>query len=115
MIAGLASLGLPGTSGFVSEIMIFIGTFKVWSIPTIIAAFGVVLAAGYVLWMIQRTLFGEGPSTGGLSKTVYKNLKDVGWKEMIPMVLLGFPILLIGVWPRLVTDVLEKGIGSIIR
>ena len=115
LIAGLASLGLPGTSGFVSEIMVFIGTFKVWPIPTMIAAFGVVLAAGYVLWMIQRTLFGEGPSTGGLSKTVYKNLTDVGWKEMIPMVLLGFPILLVGVWPRLITDMLEKGIGSIIR
>ena len=115
LIAGLASLGLPGTSGFVSEIMVFVGTFKVWPVPTMIAAFGVVLAAGYVLWMIQRTLFGEGPSTGGLSKTVYKNLTDVGWKEMIPMVLLGFPILLVGVWPRLITDMLEKGIGSIIR
>ena len=41
LVAGLASLGLPGTSGFVSEILIFLGAFPVWSWPTALAAFGV--------------------------------------------------------------------------
>ena len=57
-VAGLASLGLPATAGFVSEIHVFLGTFPVWSWMTAIGAFGVVLTAGYILWMIQRVMFG---------------------------------------------------------
>ena len=63
-IAGLASLGLPALSGFVSEIMVFLNSFPVWPWAASIAAFGVVLAAGYVLWMIQRTFFGSKPPEG---------------------------------------------------
>ena len=59
VISGLASLGLPGFSGFVSEIMIFLGSYKVFPAYTIISAFGVVLAAGYILWMVQRSMFGS--------------------------------------------------------
>ncbi|GIS63948.1 MAG: hypothetical protein CM1200mP3_01960 [Chloroflexota bacterium] len=62
LIAGLASLGLPGTSGFVAEITIFLGSFPAWKIFAIIAASGVVLTPGYILWMIQRAMFGERPA-----------------------------------------------------
>ena len=55
VISGLASLGLPGFSGFVSEIMIFLGSYKVFPAYTIVSAFGVVLAAGYILWMVQSS------------------------------------------------------------
>ena len=58
LVAGLASLGLPGTSGFVAELLIFLGAFKVFAVPTAIAVFGVVLAAAYILWTIQRVMFG---------------------------------------------------------
>ena len=59
IIAGLASLGLPGTSGFVSELLVFVGTFPIWQWYTVIAAFGIVITAGYILWMIELTLFRE--------------------------------------------------------
>ena len=58
MIAGFASLGLPGTSGFVAELAVFLGAFSNFPWHTGVAAFGVVLSAGYILWMIQRTMFG---------------------------------------------------------
>ena len=58
LVAGFASLGLPGTSGFAAEILVFLGTFPVWSWPTVLAVFGVVITAGYILWMIQRAMFG---------------------------------------------------------
>ncbi|HJO83273.1 MAG TPA: NADH-quinone oxidoreductase subunit M, partial [SAR202 cluster bacterium] len=56
VVAGLASLGLPSTSGFVAEIHVFLGAFAVWSWLTAIGAFGVVITAAYVLWMIQRSM-----------------------------------------------------------
>jgi NADH-quinone oxidoreductase subunit M len=54
LIAGFGLLGLPSLSGFVAEIMVFLGTFSVWPLATGVSAFGVVLAAGYTLWMLQR-------------------------------------------------------------
>ena len=58
-LAGLASLGLPGLSGFVSEVLVFLGAFSVWSGVTAIAVFGIVLTAGYILWMLQRVFYTE--------------------------------------------------------
>ena len=115
LIAGFASLGLPGTSGFVSEIMIFISTFKVWPIQTAISAFGIVLAAGYSLWMIQRVIFGNSPLKNGISKKDYNDLEDANWKDIIPIISLAFPIIFIGIWPKVLVDIIDKGIFSIIR
>lgn len=106
LIGGFASLGLPGTSGFVAEIMVFLGTFVVWSWPTAIAAFGVVLAAGYVLWMVQRTLFGP----------IKEHLSDIGDAtaiEMVPVAVLVVAILLVGIYPAIISDVFEVGIEPI--
>ena len=58
LVAGLASLGLPGTSGFVAELLVFLGAFKVWSWITALAVFAIVITAGYILWMLQRAFFG---------------------------------------------------------
>ena len=57
-IAGLASLALPGTSPFISEFLVLIGTFTVNKTVAIIATAGIILACGYVLWMVQRTTQG---------------------------------------------------------
>ena len=58
VMAGLASLGLPAMSGFVAEVTVFLGTAGRFQAPTIIAVFGIVLSAGYILWMVQRVFFG---------------------------------------------------------
>ncbi len=100
VVGGLASLGLPSLSGFVSEALVFLGTFFVWGWPTAIAVFSIVLTAGYILWMIQRVLF--GPS---LSR--YSQVGDATLVEAIPLVLLLIVIVVIGIYPALLTDVVN--------
>ena len=115
MISGLASLGLPGLSGFVSEIIIFMGTFKIFPIYTIISAFGVVLAAGYILWMIQRSLFGKNKLLNKDQPYKYEELSDGTLLDLLPAFILTIPIFLIGIWPRFFLSLFDLGIKEIIK
>ncbi len=115
LIAGFGSFGLPGLSGFVAEIMTFLGTFPVWPWATAFAAFGVVLAAGYVLWMVQRAFFGPKPIEGGMSDEQYNHLKDASALDMVPVVALAASVLVVGVWPRVLTDVFDVGLKALVR
>ena len=107
-ISGMASLGLPGTSGFVSELMIFMGGFHKFSITTSVSVFGVVLAAGYILWMLQRVIYGE-------LNPKYSKLNDMNFVEKIPVVILIVSIIFLGIYPKFITDVLNIGIAGIIN
>jgi NADH-quinone oxidoreductase subunit M len=106
MMAGLASLGLPGMSGFIAEFLIFVGAYSTWPVLTILGAAGIVITAGYILWMLQRVFFGryEDPEHR------YEHLTDVGGFEAIPMVTLVALILLIGIFPTILTDVISPGV-----
>ena len=115
IIAGFGSLGLPALSGFVAEITIFLGAFPVWPWATGLAAFGVVLAAGYTLWMVQRTFFGPGPQPGGMSNETYEQLTDANWVDMVAVIALTVPIFMVGIWPSLITDTFKLGIEAAIR
>ena len=107
LLAGLAALGLPGTSGFVSEITVFLGTFPVWSWFTALCAFGVVLAAGYILWMAQRMLFGPQIER-------FQDVKDATAMELVPVGALVIAILVVGIYPAWITDVFATGVGPIV-
>ena len=115
IIAGFGSLGLPLLSGFVAEITVFLGTFPIWPWATGVAAFGVVLAAGYTLWMVQRTFFGSGPQPGGMSEESYAQLTDASWVDMVAVITLTVPIFLVGIWPSVITDTFKLGIEATIR
>jgi len=115
MISGLASLGLPGFSGFVSEIMIFLGSYGVFPVHTIISAFGVVLAAGYILWMTQRALFGKNKLENDDKTYDYKNLSDGALLDLLPAFLITIPIIIIGLWPNIFIDFFDLGIKEIFR
>ena len=106
IIAGLGSLGLPGLSGFVSEVLIFLGTFKHFPLLTALGAFGIVLTAGYILWMMERVLF--GPPRDRFSHVTGSTLV-----ENIPLALLVISIVVVGVYPALLTDVFKAGIEPI--
>ena len=108
LLAGLASLGLPGTSGFVSEILIFLGTFPVWSWLTALGAFGIVLTAGYILWMIQRTLFGP-------QNRRFDSVKDASPMEMLPVAVLLIAVLVVGIYPAVIADVFTSGVEPIVQ
>ena len=107
LVAGLASLGLPGTSGFVAEITIFMGSFPAWHWFAALAAIGVVLTEGYILWMIQRVKFGP-------QMLRHNNLSDASIPEMIPVAILVASILVVGIYPAVISDVFNTGLDPIV-
>ncbi|MEX2228819.1 MAG: NADH-quinone oxidoreductase subunit M [Dehalococcoidia bacterium] len=109
VVAGLASLGLPGMAGFVAELTTFLGAMPTQPVATIAAIFGVVLSAGYILWMVQRVFHGP-PSPR------WAHLTDAGtWWERTAMGSLVVVILAVGIYPALLTDTVQAGIAPIAR
>ena len=107
IVAGFASLGLPALSGFVAEFTIFAGTLQAHPAATIFAVFGVVLAAGYILWAVQRVF--TGPPNAR-----WDGLTDAGeWWEYAAMGAMLIFIVGIGIYPPPLTDVVESGIAPI--
>ncbi|WP_026691572.1 complex I subunit 4 family protein [Alteribacter aurantiacus] len=108
LAAALASLGLPGMSGFVSELLAFMGIFGASpdvipqaTVIAVIGALGIILTAAYLLWAVQRTAFGQMDDK-------YRGLHDARPLEYVPMIgLLGASIL-IGVFPHLLSDVINS-------
>jgi len=112
-IAGLASLGLPTTSGFAAEFLIFLGSFNSTVVPyaqvfTIIAIIGVVLTAGYILWMLQQAFFGP-------AKEEFNKVKDADGLEKFYMFILVAVIMLVGIYPAVLTDVIKLGISPVVN
>ena len=107
LVAGFGSLGLPGLSGFVSEILVFFGAFTAFPVLTVVAVLGIVLAAGYILWMIQRALFGSLPDH-------LSELKDADRLECIPLILMIISIVIIGIYPSVLTDVFNSGLEPMV-
>ena len=110
-IAGLGSLGLPTTSGFAAEFITFAGAFSstvVNGAPvfTILAVFGVVLGAGYILWLIQRVFYGP-------VKEEYNAVKDADGLEKVYMFALVALIMLVGIYPAILTDIIKLGIAPL--
>ncbi len=108
VIAGLASLGLPSTSGFVGELLVFLGTYDVWIIPTALSVFGIVITSGYILWTIQRVMFGP-------RRDRFIGIGDAGIIEAAPMVILVITIFVVGIYPSILTDVFDSGIRPMIQ
>src|SRR5690606_27044626 len=83
VVAALASIGLPGTAGFVSEFLVLIGTFQVRPWMAVIAATGVIFAAYYMLPMVQRTIY------NALTRRENRGIPDLNWREiglLLPLV-----------------------------
>jgi NADH-quinone oxidoreductase subunit M len=94
VIFALSSLGLPGTNSFVGEFLVLVGTFLWSKTATAFASLGIILAAAYLLWMVQRIAFGV-PSPHQLPKL--KDLTHREWATLAPLVVLVFWI---GLYPN---------------
>ena len=110
-VAGLASLGLPTTSGFAAEFLVFVGSFTSTIVPgiqvyTILSVLGVVLTAGYILWMLQRVFYGPP-----LEK--FNGTADADVLERVYMFALVAVIMLVGIYPAVLTDLFKLGISPI--
>ena len=112
-IAGLASLGLPGTSGFAAEFITFVGSFTSVAVEgiqvyTILGVFGVVLTAGYILWMLQRVFYGEP-----LEK--FDGVPDADNIDKVCIFSFVGAIMLVGLYPAILTDVIKLGVEPIMK
>ncbi len=106
LVAGLASLGLPGLSGFVSELLVFLAAFKAFPWPAALAAFGIVITAGYILWMVERVFFGP-------HRERFATVEDAAAIDTIPLALLVVSIVAVGIYPAMLTDFFDAGIQPI--
>ena len=108
MIVTLSSIGLPGTNGFIGEFLILLGAFSANKLMAVLAATGVILAACYMLWMVQRVFFGK------VDKEENKNIADLNvreWAYMLPIILFIFWI---GMYPKTFLDKLSPSVDSFI-
>jgi NADH-quinone oxidoreductase subunit M len=104
VMAGLASLGLPAMSGFVAEVTVFLGALGRFEAPTVLAVTGILLSAGYILWMLRRVMFGpRNPRWASLPDAT-------AWWEQVPIAAMLAVILAVGIFPRQLIDVIEQGI-----
>ena len=108
-IAGLASLALPGTSPFISEFLVLIGTFTVNKTVAVIATAGIILACIYVLWMVQRTTQGK---LNPMLERVDGMRKDMSRREVAVVAPLIALILLLGFYPKPVIDVINPAVKA---
>ncbi|MBM2617987.1 NADH-quinone oxidoreductase subunit M [Actinoplanes sp. LDG1-06] len=107
--AGLASLALPGTAPFISEFLVLIGTFTVHPAYAVVATAGIILAAAYVLWMVQRTT--QGTLNPALTE-VPEMKKDITLREKVVVAPLILLIILLGFYPKPVTDVINPAVQA---
>ncbi|MBA7645454.1 NADH-quinone oxidoreductase subunit M [subsurface metagenome] len=111
-LGGLASLGLPTTSGFAAEFLVFVGSFSSTIVAgiqvyTILAVLGVVITAGYILWMLQQVFYGPVLEQ-------YHNVADADILERLYMFAFIAVIMLVGIYPAILTDVIKIGISPIV-
>ena len=109
MVFVLASLGLPGTSGFIGEFLILMGVFKDNFLVAVIASIGVILGAAYILWMYKRVVFGE------LNNSELKKMRDLNKSEILILVSLALPILFFGFYPEPLINTIEVSINDLIE
>ncbi len=104
MIVTLASVGLPGTNGFVGEFLILLGAFAHSKVYGVIAASGVILAAVYMLWMFQRVMFGK------VTHAENEKLKDMNGREFATLLPLLVLIFWIGIYPKPFLDTMSASV-----
>ena len=109
MIFVLASVGLPGTSGFVGEFLVIIGAFKFSSYVAFGAALGIILSAIYMLYLYKRIIFGI------IENEKLKNILDLDLREKIILIPLVISVLIIGIFPNLFLEPMRLPIELIIN
>jgi len=113
VIAGLASLGLPGFSGFVAEMNIFVGAFEkddiFYRIATVVAVSAIVVTAVYILRVVGIMLMGP------VKNEAYLNLERVRWYEKLGILLLLLPIIAIGIAPLWLSEMILKSLDPFLK
>jgi NADH-quinone oxidoreductase subunit M len=111
-IAGLGAMGVPGTSGFIAEFMTFLGSFQsdvlYAKVLVVIAILGILMGAGYILWLLQRVFYGP-------PQDKFNGVHDADKTELIYSAIFIILIFAIGLDPSILTNIIKTGITPIIH
>ncbi len=108
IVGFFASLGLPGTSSFISEIMVFLGSYQVYLGITIAALLGIILTAAYILWTVERVYLGK-------LRPEFEGFSDCSGREIFTLVPLALLLILFGILPNIVLDVFRESMQYLIQ
>ncbi len=106
-IAFFAALGLPGLSGFISEMFSFLGAFQAFRGIAIAATIGIVLTAAYMLWTLQRLFLGTLPDK-------WKTLPDINGRELFMLVPLAVIVIFLGLYPAPMIDLMSSSVNTLV-
>ena len=109
VLFSMANAGLPGTSGFVGEFMVIIASFKANFWYAFLAASTLVLGAAYTLWMVKRVVYGE------VANDNVAKLQDLNSREFIVLAVLAASVLLVGLWPAPLVDMMNTSVELLIE
>ena len=109
ILFALAGLGLPGTSGFLGEFLVLAGTFQKNYLVSMLASFGVILGAAYMLWLTKRVIFGKTTNNEII------NLKDLNNLEALMLITLATLVILFGFYPAPLMDTLNVPVSNLIN
>lgn len=108
MIFIMANSGLPGTSGFVGELLVILTAFKVNYIYALLAGLTLILGATYNLWMYKRVIFGT------IQNNSITKFNDIFMHEKIPLILLASLVIIFGVWPAPLLEVIHTSVEHLV-
>jgi NADH-quinone oxidoreductase subunit M len=108
MVFMLASVGLPGTSGFVGEFLVLVGAFQVNTGVALLCASGMVLGAAYMLYLYRRVIFGK------MTKEDLRSILDINWREKVIFAPLIAVVLWMGIYPMSFIDVMAASVANVI-
>ena len=109
MLFAMANAGLPGTSGFVGEFMVILGSYKANFWIAFLAATTLILGAAYTLWMYKRVIFGK------IANDNVAELDDINSRETIVLVMLAGAVLLFGLWPFPLVEMMHPAIENLLE
>lgn len=109
VLFAMANAGLPGTSGFVGEFMVILGSFSANFWYAFLAATTLILGAAYTLWMVKRVIYGE------VANENVAALKDINSREFLMLGLLAISVLALGLYPAPLTEVMHATINNLIQ
>jgi NADH-quinone oxidoreductase subunit M len=107
VLFAMANSGLPGTSGFVGEFMVILASFQKHPLIAFAAATTLIVGAGYTLWLVKRVIWGE------VGNAHVAEMEDINFREAIVLGVFAAGVLVLGIWPKPLTDLMEPSIANL--
>jgi len=108
VIGGLVSMGMPGFSGFIAEMPIYMGAWKTVPVIAIVSAISIVITAAYILLVVRRVFFGETP------EGIKAGLSDISVMDKIVVVMLSAILIVVGLFPSVLVPWIDAGVRHIL-